>query len=1302
MHPFSRSPLRWLLYVLAAVVIAMALVVGAARLLLPLVPDYQDDIRAWASEATGYDIRFQSISASWPLSGPELSFYGVSLTRPGESEAVISAREFSAGLSLWQLLRDARPAVGRISVSGSSLRVERTAEGEWRIQGRHLRDLLPQRHRPPEIDLDLTDIAVTFLDPSRDPRPVALTLARLRATLEPDDVTVAVTIDLPGRFGRRLDIELNAPGELPSPLALPPSWDARVRGRGLDLATLLTYVLAEPPALHSATGDATVEVQVRERKARRLRTEISLANVTVGPTGDATVYERLSGAMVWGRTGDGWEAQLERLRLRRDGRDAPAAAGVVRFAQGGAATAARWSASAQFLRLEDLFPLVRAGLAGTEFEPRLPRVLRGDLHELEAELHTRGEAPWRYSLQVDFDQFGATLPSGEVAVSGLSGSLAADSDGGRLQLASRKVGVDLSQWFREPLRAQSVDGLVVWRAGSDGIRFLSDDMRLLADAIEIRSRVELVVPPGDESPVIDLKARASATEAREVLRYLPLRRFPPKVVDWLERSVVAGRVPTADVEFRGPVRGFPYDRGQGIFRVALNLEDATLDFANGWPRVEGLDAEVVFDGVGMYSTTNSARLGGLAVKDYAVMIPDLRRGILAVSGRQRGGLEQMLAFVRATPLAAAIGPTLDRVTGSGPVDAAIRLALPIAKLSDYDLQVLFDARGCRVGLKKLPLDLRDLRGRVRLQNTRFSGAGLRAVMLGEPVTIGLRAQQGPNGLTTHVADVQGATPVARLTSTFSLPLRRYVEGNLGWQATVTLPPRRRERQEPIIVSVRSDLRGVASSLPAPLAKPAPDPWPLVLNLAFPDGEFIDMTGQLTPPFAWALRLASVGGNWRVERGMLRAGPGEALLPGRRGVEVVGHVGELPLADWLGVGDGGGGSGFRETYREVALRADKLLVAGQIFRDVEATVQRGADAWAVQVTGPGAEGALTVPFDLATRPLLLDMKRLWLIESAPDAGGERIDPRKLPALEVKVGDAALGPWNFGQLEMGVEKTPAGLVARRITTRAPSFRVDANAAWSVEGNDLTRQSTQLQATLASTELRPTLEQLGFGPVLSAEKARITTRLAWPDGPTARFLDRATGQISIAIEDGQVLDLEPGSGRLLGLLSVTTLPRRLALDFSDIFRKGLAFDTIKGDFRVGSGSAYTCNLGLAGPAADIGIVGRTGFASRDYDQFAVVRPQVSSVLTVGGAVLGGPVGGATMLLISQLFRKPLSTLGESYYRVSGAWDQPAVVRVERAGLDASAFKDCEKEVAAALRLEQQATPAQVPATPVPAGPP
>jgi uncharacterized protein YhdP len=129
----------------------------------------------------------------------------------------------------------------------------------------------------------------------------------------------------------------------------------------------------------------------------------------------------------------------------------------------------------------------------------------------------------------------------------------------------------------------------------------------------------------------------------------------------------------------------------------------------------------------------------------------------------------------------------------------------------------------------------------------------------------------------------------------------------------------------------------------------------------------------------------------------------------------------------------------------------------------------------------------------------------------------------------------------------------------------------------------------------------------------------------------------------------------------MSMTTLRRRLALDFSDLTDKGLAFDSVRGDFTLRSGDAYTSNLLLRGPAAEIGVVGRTGLDSKDYDQTAVVTGNLGQSLPVAGALAGGPVVGAALLVFSQIFKQPLKGVARGYYRITGSWENPTVERVE-----------------------------------------
>ncbi|MCK7580865.1 MAG: hypothetical protein MZV65_38135 [Chromatiales bacterium] len=204
----------------------------------------------------------------------------------------------------------------------------------------------------------------------------------------------------------------------------------------------------------------------------------------------------------------------------------------------------------------------------------------------------------------------------------------------------------------------------------------------------------------------------------------------------------------------------------------------------------------------------------------------------------------------------------------------------------------------------------------------------------------------------------------------------------------------------------------------------------------------------------------------------------------------------------------------------------------------------------------------------------------------------------------------------------------------------------AGWSEAGGSRTR----LALEFASTDLAAASRALGYRDVVDAEQARVERQPDLERRP-GRGRARAHGRHRCASSssDGQLRGVEPGAGRMLGLLSVTDLPRRLALDFRDVTEEGLAFDTVRGDFEMRAGNAYTQNLLLKGAAVDVGVVGRTGLATQDYDQTMVVSGNPSGPITVAGALAGGPVGAAGALLISQLFKGQLQGLARVYYRVT-----------------------------------------------------
>jgi len=307
----------------------------------------------------------------------------------------------------------------------------------------------------------------------------------------------------------------------------------------------------------------------------------------------------------------------------------------------------------------------------------------------------------------------------------------------------------------------------------------------------------------------------------------------------------------------------------------------------------------------------------------------------------------------------------------------------------------------------------------------------------------------------------------------------------------------------------------------------------------------------------------------------------------------------------------------------------------------------------------------VPYDFGSeRAMVVEMERLYLPgddESVDEPSPP--DPTTLPPIALTAGDFALGDRHFGVLEARVERVADGLEATMITTKDDTFEIEGTGKWVVDELDPLGSRTSLTTTLTSSDVMQTMARLNFTPGIDSDQMDAQVDLSWSGGPRADFLDVLDGEVQVQFGNGQLEEVEPGAGRVFGLMSIVALPRRLSFDFRDVFSKGFGFDKIAGTFRIVDGESYTCDLSLAGPAADIGIVGRASLANRDYQQTAVVSANVGNTLPIVGAVVAGPQAAAALLIFSQIFKKPLQEVGQFYYDISGSWDEPIVESTDAA---------------------------------------
>jgi uncharacterized protein (TIGR02099 family) len=1262
MQQLFRKILKSLAYVAAALVILLAVAVGLFRLLLPRLPEYQEELKGWADAAIGMHVEFADMNARWRVTGPELTFQGAELTVHGAESSLISAGEVGVGVSLIHLFKDRELVVDRIHIRDSRLTLQWSEKDGWLVQGLPIGEIVRTRKveqdHTDSFEVIAKDIVIDYLLPDSSDT-VSFELDNLEIARDDKRLLIDSAIVLPGSMGGRLKfgaVQRTSEAELGI-------WEFYVEGKGLSIPGWTALDQQRFPQFRSGSLELSASVQRSSAGIDHATADFALVGLEGMEVSDAVELD-LQGRLEYSKDDNGWLLAASNFVASTDDGVWPRSTLSLEIGSGDDGKIHGLSMSASYLKLGDwryiaewLPGKIRAQLA--EYDPT------GVLRDLQLDLDAVQTDEPVFALISELDETGVAATESLPGVRNLSGLVRTDNNGGRLEIESADLILDLASQLDEAISFDDAIGTVIWRRNAEGVIILSDSVRIRNADMDSQSSLQVNLPSGSNAPTVDFNSTWSVNDLAAVKRYLPAKLIKPALYRWLSDALVAGNAPRGTLRLSGPMDKFPFDDGEGIFRIEARFENTTLRYSDLWPDSKNMSLDVVVDGMRLYSHRNSSSNEGNSIVDAKIEIPDLRRPVLSIDAFATGSLESIQKFSQNSPIARVFGGYLAKTRVEGDASFGLQLTYPILDRENYQFTTRIQTNGGALSFSGFPPQLTELHGIVVVTRDGVSSESLFGQFLGEQVNIELRSAGDAAPGYSIIAEATGRLTDVGLIRELAPPLENIIKGSSGYKASFRFPRGGMEKPAPFQIVIESGLEGMSIDLPPPLQKTADSKMPLSFSIGFPEEGRISAIGSLSDKLNWTLAfIRSEEAGWDFDRGALAVGGDYPEQPEVRGLQIAGEVDGVVLDDWLAAGRTGSSNlGVADRIRSIDLAVGNLHIIGQDLKNHRFEVQRGAQDWLVTVGGEQANGTVTVPYDFTSgRSLVIDMATLFLPgadEGLAASGQEEkpADPRNAPPLSITVQDFALGERFFGKLKAEFLSTERGLEATSLITSDASFSVEGVAGWVIDPTDETGQRTYINAKLKSTDIKATMNRLNYQPGIAGDDLEIDLDISWPGGPTEDFLASIDGEVGLRLGAGTLDDVEPGAGRVFGLMSVVALPRRLSLDFSDVFEKGFGFDSITGTFRVAGGQAYTCNLSLEGPAADVGIVGRTGLATRDYDQTAIVSANVGNTLPIIAVVVASPQVAAALLIFSQIFKKPLQEVGQIYYGIDGSWDAPDV---------------------------------------------
>ena len=1275
-----RRPLLWLL--LLAYFIFGALFLTLRLAVLPQIADYRGNIEQAVSSAINLPVTIGTIEADWQGLRPKLLLNDIKISDKGGRPA-LSFERVEAVLG-WTSLLYLDVRLHRLEIDTPQLSVWREANGQIFIAG------LPLNHEDSsdtrlsdwvlkQGQIVIRDATLHWEDALRKAPPLTLNKVNLNLQNSGSSHRIGLTAEPPAELATRLDFRAELKGK---------SFETIDRWKGklyteLDYADLAVWRkwFDYPIILPRGSGGLRLWLEFADKQVTALTADVALADVQLrlGKQLPMLDLQRMHGRFSARRDGNDFIIDGKKLALSTKAvAGGPGAIDIgpadfhIALSMDENGQPERMDARCNSLDLGKLDALASYLPLPPEHEKLLAKLeLEGRIDDLE----TRWEAKHkRYLIKGKFHDLGIAPYEQLPGIRKFSGTIDGTEQGGSITLDSKNAILSMPAVFPEPdIPFQKLDAKLNWKRSGEKFDVNIDAMRFVnADA-------EGTAQGGYHGEVgkagnMDLSAQLTRAAGTSVWRYLPLA-VNKDARDWVRQGILSGHSNDVKLILKGPLDKFPFTDGSGTFKVLVKAQNATVRPTPAWPDVTGIDGDLAFVGVSMLINAHKGQMLGASLSNVKAEIADLDSTIdqtLTITGKAKGPTQEFLKFIESSPVGDRINHFTAPMTasGNGELDLKLKLTLHDLDHSTAEGSYLFDNNKL-VPDPTLP-QLTEVKGRLDFTGDGITVKDAHANMLGAPVIINVATDKSGR----IEVNTDGQFNVLALRKLYPMPLFDQLSGSGRWKGLFSI------RKSDVDVRITSDLIGLASTLPEPFNKSATTPMELRVERKTmaaessgnkksnktPAGPLRESQEIVAGKLLRAQFIRNVGSN-DIQRGYMALGTGAdaARLP-ERGVAFSANLAKFDIDFWrrmITPASGGDTKNSKKDssnpFTQVDIRAGEVVFFNRTLQDVKLAAQLNGNVWKSDFRSKGVnaqldwqQGSDGKPGRISGRiPQLTIPNPNQQVTEIAHVQGDSME--QLPALALVIDNVNLRGQNWGAVTLDAENRN-GYWNTKFAVTNEDATLTGDARWRPDPN---QHDTQLNFRLKASSLEKLLTRAGYADAIRRGTANLEGNLTWNDAPFSIDYPTLNGKLKVDMQSGQFKKLEPGIGRLLGVLSLQSIPRRVSLDFRDIFSEGFAFDSIRGDVIVNKGIMEAQDLAIVGPAAKVRMSGNVNLPEETQDLHVRVQPVLGDTLAVGAMIVSPPIG-AVAWLAHKVLKDPIDQAFAFEYKVTGKWADPQVAKV------------------------------------------